>query len=280
MSHNRDGQTNFRRTIAWSGDARKRGSENLSKLLAWIYQWGWTTDAVAQVLLGVKRRVAAEYARRGYLVRVEPPRGHAVAYVVAPAYQSKALDFYEDSGERQAIQYPFPRSAVPFAALGEHHERAQLVALAELCDGDLLVCDREIRAQGVGASTPVPDFIIHRGGLGGQVEWHEVELTPKYRERLLYQLERREAARQAGSFARLVWHCRTKGIARNLMAELNKPVLPPVMRRADGRIVRRPGVEGWQPGRLRAGSTVLVAGEVIHQPSGRQQVAEVDIAEL
>lgn len=238
----------------WAGEARSRGVKNLNAILEWTYQWGWTTEAVAQRLLGVQRRVAAEYARKGYLLRIDPPRGHIAAYVVAQAHQTHAAALYE-AKTGLAIPYPYPRSAVPFSALAEHQELAQLISLDELKDGDRLTVDREMRD---GESAALPDIAIDRAS--GEVEWHEIELHAKYQERLIYQLQERHKALHNGEFDLCVWHCRTHGIARNLQAALCKSVLPRVVKRADGRICRLPGAEGWSPRRLRDKTDVRVIG--------------------
>lgn len=275
-----NGKNKAEQLAKYVGKGRAKGLENVNRVLLWIYQWGWSTEPVLQKLLGVQRKIGCELARKGVLLRVEPPAGHRTAYVIAQAHQLRALELYEaDTG--MAIPYPWPRTAVPFAALGQHQEEAQLRALDELRPGDLLMVDREMRR---GVDEAIPDFAIERGGAGGPVEWHEIELTPKYHERLLHQLEQRNQALRAGHYSRIVWHCRTHGIARNLAAALDKPVLPPVIKRADGRVVRQPGVEGWRTAALRAATTIHGPGGSAMQPGRQLEFTEestyIDVADL
>lgn len=238
--------------------SKKVGADNARKVALWTYKWGWTTELVLQKLIGVTRRPAANFVNRGVLEKVIGPRGHPPAYLISPAWMIRAQGWHEEHG-RMEIAIPPPRATVPFAALGEHQEKAQIIALGQLADldGDMgrITTDREMIDAQTGAR---PDFqLLTDSGM----EWHEVELAPKYAERLFLQLQGRDEARRDGRFGRIVWWCGTLGIARNLMLALSQERIPRVIRRADGRVVRLPGEEGWSPAKLLAASEILLLGD-------------------
>lgn len=240
-----------KRVKNFTGNPRQRGLENEEKVLVWLFRWGWCTEEVLQKLLGVKRRIGIELVKRGVLQRIEPPRGHKLVYVIARSQQARALELYEAAGGA-AMPYTWGKTSVPFAALGQHNELAQLVALNHIEPGDWFACDRELSEE----EGAIPDFIIQKGGVGGVLEWHEVELHAKYKERLYFQLWQREEAREENKLERLVWHCGTQGIAKNLEQALSSDWLPAVDRRGDGRIVILHGVTGWQPKYLKSVSEI------------------------
>lgn len=252
-------------------NAHVKGKANLDKVLLWTYKWGWVTELVLQKLLNVTRRPGAYWCKRGILTKIEPPAGHVVAYVIKPGpHLSRALELYEEDSDGLALPYPYPRTSIPFAALGEHNEKSQLIALDELRDGEHLTTEREMRD---GSAAALPDFAITDNN-GLFVHWHEVELTAKYHERLLFQLEERETARKAGRFDKLVWWCRTPGIARNLRKILSQKALPKVKKRADGRIVKY-ATDRWNPAELAEATEINVIGQpkgVI--PEGGQRLLE------
>jgi hypothetical protein len=238
------------------GRGRQVGQENAEKVAAWVYGWGWSTEPVIQALLGVKRRPCSDLVRRGVLEQVKPPAGHRTAYIVGSAWRARALDLFEDQNG-MVIPYPYPRTAIPFSAYGDHAHQAQLIALNELKNGGRVVAERLLRTQIKKGA--VPDFVLQKRG---KEEWHEVELTPKYNERLFFQLQEREAARRAGRFSTLVWWCGKQGIARKLVATLSLKRIPNVIRRGDGRIVCEPYREGWNPAQLLAASEILLVDGV------------------
>ena len=236
----------------YAKDARALGRRNIGRVLVWLYRWGWTTEPVLQRMLGVQRHVGAEMARRGYLLRVDPPRGHRPAYVIAPAYQRLALELYEDDPGSVDIPYPYPRNRVGFGT-AEHDELAQLIALEQIRPGDILSSARELRG-----GKAVPDFVIERGD-SGLIEWHEVELSKRYDEKLFHQLKNRNDAMKHGDFNRIVWHCGTAGVGRNIEFALLRPAIPMTHKRADYKLVKTPGVAGWNPTALREATTIHVA---------------------
>lgn len=240
--------------------AKQRGKENTEKILLWVYRWGWTTDRVLQQLVNVQRLVGGELCRRGVLQRVDAPAGHHTAYVINSASLSRALELYEDDTLNNAIPYPWPATSVPFSALGEHQEQAQLEAIRQLRlfpDAQLRV-DRELR---IGTRGAVPDFQIIRMN-GKWTEWHEVELTPKYQERLWFQLQERETARAAGKFTQVFFWCRTLGIGRQLQTAIRRPTVPEVFRRGDGKIAAvSASQQYWSPVELRKRCEVLMLGD-------------------
>lgn len=254
------------------GNAREKGQQNRDEVLAWLYKWGWSTDAALSRLLDVLRPVGGELARKGVLLRVEPPRGHKPAYVIAPAYQSKALKLHEDRGG-EAIPYPWPRSAVPFASLGEHNEVAQLKAIDVLRSMEdesvMLITDRELRGSAK-TGEAIPDFLIRTGDfeevfdkngvrsgfIGGECVWYEVELTGKRNEKLAHQLYSRHKALKRGEFSRIEFFCASDGVANNLMRALHCDVLRKTARRADGRLVEVLSEAGWSPDLLRRSTEI------------------------
>jgi hypothetical protein len=218
------------------------GRNNVDKVLLWTYQWGWVYETTLQSLLMVKRRPGSEYCKRGLLVKVKPPRGHRPVFVIAPAYQTKALELYEAYTGR-SIPYPYPRQAVPFSSMAEHQEYAQIIAINELNKyGGYIRIDRELRDGEQGA---LPDIAhTHENDI---VVWHEVELSAKYDERLFKQLADREIARRRGKFQRLIWWCGTEGIKSNLQWCLAKESIPQIERGNDSKLQRIAGKEGWSP---------------------------------
>lgn len=254
--------------------AKATGEQNKNRVLLWIYRWGWTTDTVLQKLLNVQRRPGCELVKRGILMRIDPPRGHKPAFIIAPGPAlTRAQDLYEEATGGYAIPYAYPRTSIPFAALGEHNEIAQLIALDMLADDSLdildLISERELRG---GEQSAVPDFKI--SALDEYVTWHEIELHAKYKERLLLQLQEREEARRLSSFLKIVWWCRTAGIARNLAAALNADELPRVGKRPDGRIARCGGT--WSPRKLAAVTEInlIFAPRGTAIPQGGQMLLE------
>ena len=234
-----------------------KGKEHRDKVLLWTYRWGWMTDESLQALMKVQRRPGSELCRRGVLQRVEPPRGHHAAYVINSASMTRALELYEEDTGGTVIPYQWPQTTVPFAALGEHQEAAQLIAINQLnrYPGGKLTVDRELR---VGAKKALPDFCIEHPK---RKEWHEVELTPKYAERLFFQLQERDKSRQAGDFTKLIFWCRTAGVGRSIQNALNRETCPEVFRRGDGKISMMPGGLRWNPKALRCVSEVVLIGE-------------------
>ncbi len=225
---------------------RQVGEKNIDKVLLWVYQWGWSYESVLMQLLGVKRRVGVEFCRREVLLKVEPPRGHPPAYIISPAYLTRALQLYEKDAQL-SIPYPFHRSPVPFATLGEHQEIAQQIALNECArHGGYLRVDRELRDGDEGA---LPDF-LHR--YNNYSIWHEIELTPKYQLKLFKQLAEREIARKERKFNQMVWWCRTEGIKRNLQECLARESIPQITRGDDYKLQRITGQLGWNPSTLAA----------------------------
>lgn len=241
----------------WSGiQGANRGLENLEMLLMFTHQWGWTTEPVLQRLLRVSRRPARDWVSRGVLVQVHLPyRGRA--FLVAKAWQSRAARLLEEAGG--ATLSPCNRVAL---SLFEHNQSAQLLALDALDGGGCLKTEREYRARG-GSLAAVPDFLIDRyDGL----TWHEVEMTGRYQERLIHQLYMRSQALAARKFTYLIFHCAADRIARNIIKELSKELLPKTLRRRDGRIILRN--EFWSPRSLAEATSVL-------DPSGKPMAFQI-----
>jgi hypothetical protein len=234
------------------GRGRQVGQANAEKVAAWVYAWGWSTEPVIQALLGVKRRPCHDLVRRGVLQQIKPPAGHFTAYVVGSAWLTRARELFEDQNGT-VIPYQYPRTAIPFAAYGTHAHQTQLIAINQMQNGGRLITERLLRDQAMKGA--IPDFVFRKRG---QDEWHEVELSPKYKERLYFQLQEREEARRAGRLSTLVWWCGRPGIKRNLVAALSLERIPRVVRRADGRIVREQYREGWSPTKLFAASEILL----------------------
>ncbi|HJW23475.1 MAG TPA: hypothetical protein VJ576_01145 [Rhodocyclaceae bacterium] len=195
------------------------------------------------------------------LQQITPPPGHLTAYIVGSAWLPKALERFEKT-HGFLIDYPYPRTAIPFSAYGSHSHQVQLIALAQFNQRyGQIIAERVLRKQST--KEAVPDFIFR---VRGKVEWHEVELSPKYTERLFFQLQERESARRAGRFTKLVWWCARPGIADNLTAALNRERIPYVQRRGDGRIVRDDTMEGWNPAQLRKASKILLVDDMKSDP--------------
>ena len=253
--------------------ARQKGKENADKILLWVYRWGWTTDLVLQSLLGVKRLVGGELCRRGILQRVDAPPGHHTAYVINSASLTRALELYETEMLSDAIPYNWPATSVPFAAQGEHQEQAQLEAIRQLrlFPGSRIRVDRELR---IGKKGAIPDFeIVRPFGKGMKTEWHEIELTPKYAEKLWWQLQEREAARAAGQFDQVFFWCRTLGIGRQVQTAIRRQTIPEVYRRGDSKIAVVSAQHNyWSPASLRKKTDVLMLGD------GREVVREFGTA--
>ena len=249
------------------GDARatsrKVGKERLDEVLRWTFKWGWTYETVLQKLLGVERRPGHEFVKKGALVKVEAPRGHLPVYCIAPGFLTQAMRLHE--AERYyplALNYPWPKTTIPFSALGEHQEIAQLIALEQWKNqggsaaGCILDTDRELRSDNPG---PYPDFVLTSSTEDEtQIEWHEIELTSKYRERLIHQMYERNKALESNRFTKIVWWCSTAGVARNIKAVLSVKSLPATIRRADYKIVRDVGARGWSPAKLLECSEILL----------------------
>jgi len=265
------------------GKSRERGRENTRRVLVWALKWGWVTEKNIQHLLGVKRRHADHLVKKGLLEKNRSSSGRMVAYTINHEALMNAYELYEELDRADiALPYPWPQTQIPFAKLGNHQEIAQTIALDELyAHGGSLLVDRELRLLRGGA---VPDFEIERNG---KTEWHEVELNAKYAERLYFQMFERDQARQRGAFDSIVWWCRGEPVARVIRAALNSQTLPQVTRRADGKIVRLPGVEGWSPRKLLSVSDIRVIGkptanqtDIRHLSPGNGLQSEIDVDDL
>ena len=231
--------------------AIQKGAANRDKVLLWVYKWGWTTEAVLQKLLSVQRRPGAEFCRRGILQKVEPARGQfRVAYVIALPMMKRAGEIYEQSTGGIAI--PPPRGSVPFSLL-EHNEIAQLIALDKANEECKLKTDRELRE---GDTEAIPDFAINLYELAEH--WHEIELNAKYKERLFFQLQKRDEARKEG-VDMFFWHCNTRGIALNLINALEQEALPTMLRQADGKFVQNG--QWWDPEELAGCTKIGIIGQ-------------------
>ena len=242
-------------------DAHQQGRENLNRVLVWTWAWGWTTELALQRLLDVQRRPGSAYVNKGVLERHPAPMSKTVAYLLAPMHQSTAQILFEDSKPgAPVLRYPWPRTAIPWSHF-LHHEKSQLIALAEMRrrPGCVLTTAREI----TGRAMATPDFIL---GYTDRTEWHEVELNGKYDEKLTNQLYQREIARRRGEFTHIIWHCLTETMAINIKTELSKPVRPATMKRGDGRIVIDHSKGGWDPAPLLAASEFLVIGDDRDRP--------------
>lgn len=241
----------------YAGKGVAIGRQNREKILRWVFQWGWSTETVLQQLLGVKRRPCSDLVKRGILRQVKAPPGHKNAYVIGSGFVDEARQLLEDS-YGISLDYPWPRSAIPFAKYGAHSEAAQLVALGELRrEVGVIFSERSFRgefpAQRTGA---IPDFVkVERGK---KRIWHEIELSGKYHERLFFQLRQRHEALLAGKFTQLVFWCGRRSVARNLEGALSRPRIPNVVRRGDGRIVRDLSEEGWNPAKLKAVTRIIL----------------------
>lgn len=238
-------------------NSRDRHYEKIREVLIWLYRHGWSHEHIIQKLLKLKRRPCSYLNRAGVLKRVEPEAGFRTAYVIGSAYLELAQSMHE---ERTGLALPYSqhRTLIPWYQLGKHSEICQLAALAELeADDGVYHSEREWRHMAQ-AGEAIPDFSIARGEDG--FWWYEVERTPKYHERLVFQLRERHVALTAGKFDKLIWICKSEGIMRNLLKALEAPTLPHVRRRADGKIVRVPDEEGWNPEQLLAASEFRIWG--------------------
>jgi hypothetical protein len=237
--------------------ARQRSRENRQKVLLWTLKTGRVTERNLQQLLGLKRRQSYTLIKQGVLEKNVSSTGRQVAFTLNHEVLMEAYEIYEEFDSAEiALTYPWPQTPIPFAKLGAHQEYAQAVAMRELfTKGGVLRVDRELRYSLQGA---IPDFAISRGS---ETDWHEIELNSKYAERLYFQMQAREMARQEGRFSRLVWWCKGEPVAKVIRGVLGSKVIPKVLRRADGKIVRIPGVEGWNPKRLASVSDIRILGK-------------------
>lgn len=262
--------------------AFQRGVETKKRVLIWTLKWGWVTEKNLQQLLCVQRLPGHSLVKRGLLSKNTSPTGKRIAYTINEEALDEAYQLYEEHDRCLALPYPWPQTQIPFAKLGAHQEYAQMAALAELyAKGGVLSVERELRLVQDGA---IPDFVITRGKT---IEWHEIELSAKYAERLYLQMQSRDEARQKGTLTRIVWWCRGEAVAKVIRAAMSADSIPRTLRRPDGRVVRRQDVEGWNPNRLALISEIRIMGKngsyTLPSWAGekfRQPVSEVDINDL
>lgn len=259
-----------------------RGLEIKKRVLIWTLKWGWVTERNLQKLLCVTRLPGHALVKRGLLSKNVSPTGKRIAYTINEEALDEAFQLYEEHDRCLALPYTWPQTQIPFAKLGAHQEYAQMAALHELYSkGGQLSVERELRLAQDGA---MPDFVITRGSV---IEWHEIELSAKYAERLYLQMQSRESARQKGEMTRIVWWCRGEAVAKVIRAAMSADRIPKTIRRPDGRVVRRQDEEGWNPKRLADVSEIRIMDKdgSYTLPSWakeklRQPVSEVDIRDL
>lgn len=250
--------------------SRDVSRRNTDAVLLWTYQWGWTTENALKELLQLKRRLGYEMSKRGYLEKVSSPKASRLpfAYVISSAALRSATNLYAGAfNASNPLPYPWPRKPVPFISLGEHQEKAQLTAIRELhrqC-GRLQTARQLIADSESGDTGSLPDFQIDLPD--GTKEWHEIEISPKYTERLIFQLHGREIARAKGAFDKLVWWCDSISVAQNIKTVLSAESLPATTTRTDGSISRDSTRRGWSPSRLLQSCEFLIIGDSRDSPT-------------
>ncbi len=243
---------------------------NTDAILLWTYQWGWTTESALKQLLKLQRRLGYEMSKRGYLEKVVSPRASRLpfAYVISSAALRSAAALYTSAFNAPLpLPYPWPRKPVPFISQGEHQEKAQLTAIGEIHRaGGRLLTTRQLMAESdANDSGSLPDFQIELPD--GSKEWHEIEISPKYAERLIFQVYGREQARANGAFDKLVWWCDSISVAQNIKTVLSAESLPATMVRTDGSIARDATRRGWSPKKLLESCEFLVIGDSRDNPT-------------
>lgn len=267
----------------FAATAKKRGEENLRKVLVWVFKWGFSTEQVLQTLLQVKRKPGVDLVRRGVLQKTEL-RGLPHVYTLTPAFQLNARQLFEDEMnaylDNMAIPYPYPGNAIPESHV-IHQELSQLAALASLQTqgGDVLFSSRELMS-GIEQNKPsaVPDFEIWHWDAQAdnhKKTWYEVELNAKYQERLVNQLERRHVELKKQQLHALVFLCGTAGIKKNIEQALGREQLPKTKKNATHKLVVIPG-EFWKPVTLKKTTLVCNINEWIYgEEAGQRSDAEL-----
>ncbi len=251
----------------FSKSAIETGTHNLTKLVLWLISWGWTTERVIQILLGVKRRPCADFVKRGVLNKTKPPAGFLSGYILKNEYFQAGIEFnrfYSSSYRYNEVR----TNSIPYKSLGNHNEIAQLSLLEYLNEYDNLIyfTEPEMRSQLKGVrGIGVPDFetffpvVCFSASLGIKMSentecqqikvWHEIELSQKSELQLFFKLQGLDRARQSNLFSRLVWWSNER-IRAKLIKSLQRERIPYVFRQPNGRFAIDLEREGWSPKKL------------------------------
>lgn len=172
--------------------ARLQGLVNDAWLLLWVYKWGWTTNQIVQRLLNVKRpRPADDFAKKGLLLKIDAPSGHAErsVYILSDKGFIQAKINAENFDPRAVNNYTLHESKrIPWS-LHNHNCVAQHICLdishivdksryPDEQDYQRLRTDFELKSEGA-KSADIPDF-IYQPKFNNPMQLHiEIELNQK-----------------------------------------------------------------------------------------------------
>ena len=204
--------------------ARAIGKANDDKVIMWTFKWGWTTERVLMLVLGIKYRPATRLVQKGILRKVETPPKTETAYVLTAPAAERAIELYEDG----ILGYPYLRSRIPESNLN-HEEMSQFLTIFNReFEEDSYLAVREFNNGKKGA---VPDFIINKARGDADIrEWHETELTPKKGNELYFKIQERFDSFKNGKYDRLVWHFNSPGVLKSYKETMEKDMLPRVIK--------------------------------------------------
>lgn len=230
-------------------EAKKRGRESIRRAMIWTMKWGWTFGPVLRALIGVERKIEYQLVNNGALEKIDLGRRFPPVFVLGKRSLTAARQAYEDELGEAAPFLPYGYNTpanIPLSRY-DHELQAQLHAIECAQDDPLtdVYSERELSAIGKIGAGARPDFTT-----GGGAVWHEIEINGKYAERLVFQLYLRHLAVQQGRCSQVVFHCASRGVAKNIARALHRPAMPKVEKLPGGKIVHSGGQ--WSPDTLRS----------------------------
>jgi hypothetical protein len=258
----------------FAGNARKRGQQNVRKVLIWVFKWGFVNESVLQKLLGVKRKPGVDLVKKGVLQKVNLV-GHRLphVYVISPAYMPEARALWENEmnfdgmGLLDNLGIPSPKTEIAVSQV-HHQVTCQLAALKIQVPLSHLLSAREIVSGYAERPASIPDFATFRLNPDKEAKnwyirtWFEIELNGKYDERLFNQLQTRQTEIEEENIDEVVFLCATEGIAKNIEQALKKENLPKVRKNEIHKLVKTG--DWWKPAVLREKTEILILRDVLN----------------
>lgn len=162
--------------------SREIGREKARMALEWVYQWGWSSPALLDLVVGTSRgSIAARLVKQGFLKRERTPAGGVLAdtpvYALTLTRQGVAEVQDLMSSATQLLPYS---QRINFAQL-RHDYFVQRLTLRAIQSGltHRTKPERILRIENAGAVEKIPDAEWHTRD--GQRVLVEVELSGKWR---------------------------------------------------------------------------------------------------
>jgi hypothetical protein len=197
--------------------------------------------------------------------------GHRLphVYTIAPAYLPEARVLWENkmADLLDILGIPSPKTEIAVSQVN-HAIASQLAALKVKVPLSHLLSAREIVSGYAERPASIPDFATFRYNPDEEAEswfiqtWFEIELNGKYDERLINQLQARQAEIEKGNLDEVVFLCGTDGIAKNIEQALKKENLPKVTKNEIHKLVRTG--DFWKPALLREKTEILILRDFLN----------------